>query len=137
MSVWASVGYPIILFIAGIQGIPRMYPEAARIDGANGWQILLKITLPLLKPTITFVLITSVIGSMQVFTQVYIMVSSQYTMALGGPAGSTLVSVLYIYVKSFLNWQMGYASALSFILFLIIAAFTLLQFRVLRMKWKY
>ncbi len=136
-SVWATVGYPIILFIAGIQGIPQMYQEAARIDGANVWQIFVKITLPLLKPTITFVLITSIIGSMQVFTQIYIMVSSQYTMALGGPAGSTLVTVLYIYVKSFLNWQMGYASALSFILFLIIAAFTLVQFRALRMKWKY
>lgn len=123
VSVWKSLGYNMVIFLAGIQAIPDVYYEASRIDGASGVQQFFKITIPLLKPTTLFVLIMSVISSFQVFDQVYLMTS-------GGPVNSTKVIVFYIYETAFYYFDMGYASALSFVLFILILLLTLIQFKV-------
>ncbi len=129
MSLW-GVGGNMIIYLAGLQGIPRQLYEAAEIDGANIFQKFWNITLPMLSPVIFFNLIMSVVWSFQIFTQVYVMTQGQ-----GGPADSTLVLVLYIYQKAFKFHQMGYASALAWILFIIILIATLLQFKF--SKWVY
>jgi multiple sugar transport system permease protein len=121
MSVWANAGYQMVIFLAGLQSIPEMYYEAAQIDGAGSWQRFRYVTLPLLSPTTFFVLITSVIGSFQVFGSIYILTN-------GGPAQSTIVLVFLIYQRAFKYFQMGYASALAYILFAIILLLTLFQF---------
>ena len=123
-SVWLGIGYQMIIFLAGLQSIPEGYYEAARIDGASGWQRFHKITLPLLKPTTFFLLVTSFIGSFQVFTSVFIMTS-------GGPVRSTDVIVYHIYQAAWNQLRMGYASAMSWILFLLIMLLTWMQFKVL------
>lgn len=117
MSVW-GVGGSMIIFLAGLQDVPKQLYEAAEIDGATGWHKFWKITIPMMTPTIFFVLITGVIGSFQVFTPAYIMTQ-------GGPADSTLFYVLYLFNKAFRDFRMGYASALALILFLIILAVSL------------
>ena len=99
-----------------------MYYEAARIDGASAWACFRRITVPLLRPTILFVVVMSVILSFQVFALVYVMTG-------GGPAGSTSVLVFYLYQQAFTYFRMGYASAIGFVLFVIIFALTLIQFR--------
>ncbi|HUO56835.1 MAG TPA: sugar ABC transporter permease [bacterium] len=129
MSLW-GVGGGMIIYLAGLQGIPVTLYEAAEIDGANRWQQFWTVTLPGLSPVIFFQLIISIVGSFQIFTQVYAM-----TDGLGGPADSTLVMVLYIYQKAFKYYQMGYASALAWILFLSIMLATWVQFRY--SKWVY
>lgn len=122
VSIWKNVGYYMVIFLAGLQAIPDVYYEAARIDGANSITQFFKITLPLLKPTTLFVLIMSVMNSFQVFDQVYLMTS-------GGPVNRTKVIVFYIYETAFYFFEMGYASALSFALFIITLVLTLLQFK--------
>ena len=129
MSFW-GVGGGMIIYLAGLQGIPQTLYEAAEIDGANKWQQFWTVTLPGLSPVIFFQLIIGIVGSFQIFTQVYTI-----TDGLGGPADSTLVMVLYIYQKAFKYYQMGYASALSWVLFLAIMLATWLQFRF--SKWVY
>ncbi len=129
MSLW-GVGGNMIIYLAGLQGIPRQLYEAAEIDGANIFQKFWNITLPMLSPVIFFNLIMSIVWSFQIFTQVYVMTQGQ-----GGPADSTLVLVLYIYQKAFKFHQMGYASALAWILFIIILIATMLQFKF--SKWVY
>lgn len=129
MSFW-GVGGGMIIYLAGLQGIPTTLYEAAEIDGANRWQQFWTVTMPGLSPVIFFQLIISIVGSFQIFTQVYTM-----TDGLGGPADSTLVMVLYIYQKAFKYYQMGYASALSLVLFLVIMVATWVQFRY--SKWVY
>jgi multiple sugar transport system permease protein len=121
-AAWRNVGYFATVFLAGLQGIDDMYYEAARIDGAGPWASFWRITLPLLKPTILFVVVLSVILSFQVFALVYVMTS-------GGPAGSTSVLVFYLYQQAFTYFRMGYASAVGFVLFVIIFVLTLLQFK--------
>lgn len=123
MSIWANAGYQMIIFLAGLQGIPDIYYEAAKIDGANRWQQIRFVTLPLLSYTTFFVLITSIIGSFQVFGSIYILTN-------GGPAQSTTVMVFLIYQRAFKYFQMGYGSALAYILFGIILVLTLFQFWV-------
>lgn len=130
MSLW-GVGGNMVIYLAGLQGIPRQLYEAAEIDGANVFQKFTNVTLPMLSPVIFFNLIMSIVWSFQIFTQVYVMTQGQ-----GGPADSTLVLVLYIYQKAFKFHQMGYASALSWILFVIILIATLLQFKYSK-KWVY
>lgn len=122
MTIWMSIGYQMVIFLAGLQGIPQEYFEAAMIDGASAWQRFRHITLPLLKPTTFFVLVTSMIGSFQVFTSVYVMTQ-------GGPARSTDVLVYHIYQSAWEYLKMGEASAMSWILFCIILLATYLQFR--------
>lgn len=121
-AAWRNIGYFATIFLAGLQGIDAMYYEAARIDGASAWASFRRITLPLLKPTILFVVVMSVILSFQVFALVYVMTG-------GGPAGSTSVLVFYLYQQAFTYFRMGYASAIGFVLFVIIFALTLIQFR--------
>jgi multiple sugar transport system permease protein len=129
MSLW-GVGGSMIIYLAGLQGIPTALYEAAEIDGANRWQQFLTVTLPGLSPIMFFQLIISIVGSFQIFTQVDVM-----TDGLGGPADSTLVMVLYIYQKAFKYYQMGYASALAWVLFIVIMLATWVQFRY--SKWVY
>jgi multiple sugar transport system permease protein len=129
MSFW-GVGGGMIIYLAGLQGIPTTLYEAAEIDGANRWQQFWSVTMPGLSPVIFFQLIMSIVSSFQIFNQVYVM-----TDGLGGPADSTLVMVLYIYQKAFKYYQMGYASALALVLFLVILLATWIQFKY--SKWVY
>ena len=125
VSVWIQMGYFMVIFIAGLQDIPREYYEAARIDGANRWQMFFRITLPLLKPTSLFVIVISLIASFQVFDQVWVMTK-------GGPARATQVTAVYIYQQAFQFLNLGYGSAVAFVLFVVILGFSLIQFRLLR-----
>ncbi len=124
MSLW-GVGGNMIVYLAGLQGIPRQLYEAAEIDGAGMMQKFWHVTIPMLTPVIFFNLIMSIVWSFQIFTQVYVMTGGQ-----GGPSDSTLVMVLYIYQQAFKFHNMGYASAIAWMLFIIILVFTLLQFKV-------
>ena len=124
MGVWGT-GQQMIIFLAGLQGIPAELQEAASIDGANSWQRFWNITIPLLSPTIFFNLVIGIIGSFQVFTAVFIATGGK-----GGPQNSTLFYVLYLYRNAFEYFKMGYASALAWVLFLIVMIFTLIQFRL-------
>jgi ABC-type sugar transport system permease subunit len=119
-----GIGYQMVIFLAGLQGIPEEFYEAARIDGASRWQRFWSITLPLLKPTTFFILVTSFIASFQVFTTVYIMTA-------GGPVRSTDVIVYHIYQSAWEQLRMGYASAMSWVLFLIIMIATWIQFKLM------
>jgi len=121
-AAWRNVGYFATVFLAGLQGIDSMYYEAARIDGAGPWASFWQITVPLLKSTIIFVVVLSVILSFQVFALIYVMTS-------GGPAGATSVLVFYLYQQAFTYFRMGYASAIGFVLFAIIFVLTVLQFK--------
>ena len=121
-AAWRNIGYFATVFLAGLQGIDSMYYEAARIDGAGRWASFRFVTLPLLKSTIVFVVVLSVILSFQVFALVYVMTG-------GGPAGSTSVLVFYLYQQAFTYFRLGYASAVGFVLFVIIFVLTVLQFK--------
>lgn len=125
MSVWKNAGYHMVIFLAGLQSIPDVYYEAASLDGANGWKQFWHVTWPLLIPTTGFVLITNVIFSFQVFGPVYVMTG-------GGPMRSTTVIVYYLYQRAFQFLEMGYASAIAWVVFLIIMFLTVIQFRYTR-----
>ena len=122
MSVWKSLGYNMVLFLAGLQGISTHLYEAAEIDGATSWHKFRRITLPLLTPTTFFIVIISIIGSFQIFEQAYIMTQ-------GGPARATVTTVYYIYENGFQWYKMGYASAVAWVLFALILVVTLVQWR--------
>jgi multiple sugar transport system permease protein len=123
MSVWGAGGN-MLIFLAGLQGIPTQLYEAATLDGASAWRQLRHITLPMLSPTLFFVLITNLIFSFQMFTDAYVMTGGS-----GGPANSTMMYVLHLYLVAFRQFRLGYASALAWVLFLILLALTLLIFR--------
>jgi multiple sugar transport system permease protein len=125
VTVWQAVGYNTIIFLAGLQDIPREYFEAASIDGAGTPQQFRRITVPLLRPTSIFVLVTSVIVSFQVFDPIFVLTG-------GGPASATKATVFLIYENAFQFFKIGYGSAIGVVLFFIILAFTLVQLRVLR-----
>lgn len=125
ISIWRHVGFTALLFYAGLQSIPKDLYEAARLDGASEGAMFRMITLPLLRPVMVFVLVTSVVGSFQVFD--VIAVTTQ-----GGPADSTRAVLWYIYENAFQFSRMGYASAMSMVLFIILIMVTLLQMRLLR-----
>ncbi len=131
MSVWKGLGHNVIIFLAGLQNIPRHLYEAARIDGASRWQQFRHITWPLLSPTTFFIFTISVIGSFQVFSQVYMMTPR------GGPLKSTMVVVYYLYRKAFEQFEFGYALAAAFVLFVIIFACTLFNKLYLEKKVHY
>ena len=122
-SVWKDIGFVMIMLLAGLQGIPEVYYEAASIDGSNRWQQFRNITVPLLSPTIFFALIISLINSFQVFDQVWIMTE-------GGPAGATTVLVEQVVKNAFSYSRMGYASAISWVLFLLVFGATAIQTRM-------
>lgn len=124
MSIWHGMGYNMVIFLAGLKAIPKQLYEAARIDGANSWQCFRHITLPLLAPTTFFILVMSIIGSFQVFGQIYVMTN-------GGPGNTTLVYNYFLYQNAFLWFKMGYASALGYVLFLIIFVLTLINMKIL------
>jgi multiple sugar transport system permease protein len=129
-SVWLGMGYQMVIFLAGLQGIPEELYEAARIDGSGSWQRFWHITLPLLKPTTFFILVTSLIGSLQVFTSIYVMTA-------GGPVRSTDVIVYHIYQAAWEQLRMGYASAMSWVLFLLIMIATFVQFKLIGSEVEY
>ncbi|MBN1866634.1 sugar ABC transporter permease [Candidatus Sumerlaeota bacterium] len=123
-SVWRDTGYFTVIFLAGLQSIDRTYYEAAEIDGAGPWRRFRTITWPLLSPVTFFVLIIAMIGAFKVFVPMLVMTPE------GGPSGSTTTLVYFLYEEGFLSWRLGYASAIAYILFLIILAMTLLQNRL-------
>ena len=122
MSFW-NIGGQMVILLAGLKGIPPALYEAAHIDGAGTWASFRNITLPMLSPAIFFNLILAIIGAFQVFTQAYIITQ-------GGPENATLFYVLYLYRAAFENFRMGYASALAWVLFIIILIFTYIQFKL-------
>jgi len=136
MQVWQRVGYVILLYFAGLQGIPRIFYEVAEIDGAGTWQKFRRITLPLLTPTTLFVVVTSTISAFMTFEAIYIMTLTAQG-GRGGPANSTNVMLYYVYHSAFENNRMGYASAVATVLFLMILGVTLLQFKFIRQKFEY
>jgi multiple sugar transport system permease protein len=132
MSIWGGLGQNFIIFLAGLQGIPRTVYEAAEIDGVSRWQNFWHITLPLLRPVMVFVVLMSVISSFQVFDQVYIL--TQGTEYVGGVLHSALTIVTYLYERGFQRFMMGYASAIAYLLFLAIFSLTLVNMRLLKLK---
>jgi multiple sugar transport system permease protein len=129
--VYQNVGYYIIIYLAGLQGIPQEYYDAAAVDGANKVQSFRYITLPQLRPVLLFLLITNTIGALQVFDIVFAMTDGT-ELSGGGPVNATMVIVLYMYNTAFKFFKMGRASAMAIILFAIIFLITLFQFRLLR-----
>ncbi|WP_202867592.1 carbohydrate ABC transporter permease [Kribbella pittospori] len=121
MSVW-GFGNVAVIFLAGLQGVPRQLYEAIAVDGGGAWRKFRHITLPMMTPTIFYSLVTSVIGALQVFVQAAVMTE-------GGPNDSTLFYIYYLYRTAFTNNEMGYASALAWVLFLVIMAITVVLFR--------
>ncbi len=127
--LWSGVGYDMVIFLAGLQGIPRDYYEAASLDGAGGWRQFRDITFPLLTPTTFFLLIIAIINSLQVFDLVYVMTQIENT------SSNTFPTVVFtIYDQAFRNQRMGYATAMAWVLLLILLVFTVLQFR-LQKRW--
>jgi multiple sugar transport system permease protein len=123
MGIWGGTGATMVIYLAGLQSIPEEMYDAAKVDGANALQRLFYITIPLLRPTTFFLLITGVIGTFNIFTEVYIMTN-------GGPLNRTSTIGYYLYINAFRELDMGYASAMAFVLFAMIFIFTLIQ-------WKY
>ncbi len=127
-AIWAGLGFQIIIFMAGLRAIPQSYYEAARIDGVSAWTTLVEITIPLLKPTIVFIVVFSSIGFLRIFDQVFNMTTNNP----GGPLNSTKPLVLMIYDTAFTGFDMGYAAAQTVVLFLILLIVSLIQLRILQ-----
>jgi multiple sugar transport system permease protein len=127
LAVWKNFGYAMILFIAGLGVIPESLYEAARIDGAGPWQTFRKVTLPLLSPTFLFLGVTTAIGYFQYFAEPYVMTN-------GGPLNATLSVGLLMYRQGFRWWNMGYAAAIAFVLFLLVVAASGIQFALQRRR---
>ncbi|TAH48578.1 MAG: sugar ABC transporter permease [Chloroflexota bacterium] len=130
---WQAVGFYIIIFLAGLEAIPSDFYDAAKIDGADGWNLFRHITLPLLNPTIVFLTVIGTITGIQVFTQV---LNMSYQ-GMGGPLNSTKSLVLFIYQQAFQSFKMGYAAAGTVVLFAIILLITLIQLRVTSRRVEY
>jgi len=127
LAAWKNFGYAMILFIAGLQAIPESLYEAARLDGAGAWATFRRITLPLLSPTFLFLGVMTTIGYFQFFAEPYVMTA-------GGPLNATLSVGLLMYKQGFRWWNMGYAAAISFVIFLVILAATSIQFAFARKR---
>lgn len=127
VMVWQWFGYNMLLYIAGLQSIPDEIQEAARVDGANGLQVALKVTIPLLRPAILFTIITSIIGGMQIF-------DVPFTLTKNGPENSTLTVVMYLYQTAFERSQYSYAATIAYATFILIAVFSLLAFKLARSR---
>ncbi|MEH1998151.1 MAG: sugar ABC transporter permease [Nostoc sp.] len=125
MNIWSTAPFFMVIYLAALQDIPQTLYEAAQLDGANGWQQFIYITVPLLKPVTFFVVAVGVIGTFQLFDQSYI-----FSGGTGGPNNATLTLVLLIYQAVFRNLQMGYAAAIAFLLAAVIIAITLIQRRL-------
>jgi multiple sugar transport system permease protein len=127
MSVWQGFGYNMLLFTAGIHAVPQTYYDAGRVDGASKWRLFRSITIPLISPSLFFGIMLTVITSFQVFTQVYVLTS-------GGPGTSSTTLVYWLFEKGFNDYAMGYASAIAWVLFLIVIILTIIQLRLQR-RW--
>ena len=125
VGIWRNLGFSVVLLLAGLQGIPEMYYEAAKIDGAGRWRRFFHVTLPGLRLTTSFVVVTSVLGSFQVFDQVYVMTR-------GGPLFHTETLVTYMYHQGFENFHLGYASAIAVMLFVFIFVISVFQLTLFR-----
>jgi ABC-type sugar transport system permease subunit len=128
--LWQDLGYNMVIFIAALQNIPQSIKDAARIDGANSWQLLTRIVIPLLMPTILLTAVLTMISAFQVFDIVQVMTD-------GGPQGQTQVLLLNIYNYAFRYQKMGWAAAVSIVMFLMILSISLVQTRLLRTEWEY
>jgi multiple sugar transport system permease protein/raffinose/stachyose/melibiose transport system permease protein len=128
--LWADYGFNLVIFIAALQGIPDELKEAAMIDGASQWSVFTKVLIPLLRPTLLFVCVMTMLSSFQVFDVIQVMTD-------GGPNNQTRVMMLDIYDNAFRFQRMGWAAAVSFVLFLIVMIVTVIQMRVLRTDWEY
>jgi multiple sugar transport system permease protein len=130
MAMWGAIGgNTMLIFLAGLQGVPQELYEAAAIDGAGPWAKFRNVTIPLLTPTIFFNMVLGIIGAMRVFTAAFVATS-------GGPAYATWFYALHIYTRAFRYFEMGYASALAWIFFFVMFVFTFVQFRASR-RWVY
>jgi multiple sugar transport system permease protein len=129
MAIWGGIGYDAIIFVAGIRGIPTDYNEAAKIDGASNWQTAIHITLPLMSRVVTFVVVTGIIGSFQVFQQVFLMTR-------GGPLDATRVISLSIYDYAFSRLKTGVSASMAAVLFIIVSVLTIIQLRMQREDWE-
>lgn len=127
IMTWAGIGFNLIIYIAGLQSIPKDLYEAAEIDGASPWMQLTRITVPMLSPTSFFLLVTGIISSFKVFSVINVLTQ-------GGPARSTSVLVYYLYETAFINLNIGYASAMALVLFVFVLLITLIQWRWQK-KW--
>jgi multiple sugar transport system permease protein len=125
MAVWRNLGFAMVVFVAGMQAIPAVLYEAAAIDGAGRWQSFRYVTLPMLRPTILFMLVITTIGYLQLFEEPFVMTD-------GGPLDATLSVTMYMYQQGFEFFHQGYASAIAYVLFVIVAIVAFLQFRFLR-----
>lgn len=138
VDLWKSVGFNVVIFMAGLSGIPSDYYEAAAIDGASRSQTFRNITLPLLSRTTYLLLLIGIITSMRVFVPVYMMTGFSLSAGgLGGPLNSTNVLTLYMYQSAFRFNDFGYAAAIAVVLFVLVLLVTLAQFRLLRTDWEY
>lgn len=127
MSIWWGLGYNIVLFLAGLQNVPRTYVDAAKIDGANERQVFFNITVPLISPTTLLVTITTMINAFQVFDQMFLLTS-------GGPAKKTYTMAIHIYQTAFKSYELGKASTAALILFFVVVTVSVIQFK-LSDKW--
>jgi multiple sugar transport system permease protein len=125
MSVWSGIGFSMVIYLAGLQSIPEELYEAAKVDGAGPLRRFWHITVPLLTPTTLFLLVIGIIGSLQVFTQIFVMTQ-------GGPVERTTTMVYFIYLSAFKFFEFGYASALAYFLFAVVFLLTLFQLRLYR-----
>ncbi len=125
MAVWRNLGFAMIVFLAGLQAIPAVLYEAASIDGAGRWQSFRFVTLPMLRPTILFMTVITTIGYLQLFEEPFVMTG-------GGPLDKTLSVTMYMYQQGFTFFHQGYASAIAYVLFIIVAIVAVLQFKFLR-----
>jgi len=128
--LWQDMGYNLVIFIAALQGIPQSIKDAARIDGANGWQMLTRIIVPLLMPTIMLAAVLTMISAFQVFDIIQVMTQ-------GGPEEQTQVLLLNIYNYAFRYQKMGWAAAVSLVMFLLILTISIVQTRLMRTEWEY
>ncbi len=135
MSIWAGLGYNLVFFSAGLSTIPKTIYEAAKVDGADWWQRFWHVTLPMLRPTLVFVVVMSVINSFQVFDQAYIMTGGT-SEGVGGVLDGGLTLVSYLYEQGFQKFRMGYASAIAYLMFGCVLGLTLVNIRMLRASQK-
>lgn len=136
VMIWQNAGFAMLIFMAGLEAIPRTMYEAARIDGANAWNSFWRIAWPLLNPTLVFVAVTGVISALQTFTQIANLTGGSGGNA-GGPLNSTLSIVVYVYNSGFNDFNLQYASAITVVLFAIILVVTMIQLKVLNKSYEY
>jgi ABC-type sugar transport system permease subunit len=137
LSIWKDVGWYMVIFLAGLQGIPEQFYEAAKIDGAGVWARFRHVTVPLLGPTTLLVMVIATIASLREFTSIFIMTRSTISGEPGGPVNSTLTLVVYMFKNAFLYNKYGIGAAIAMILLLGIALMAAIQFRLFRVDWEY